>query len=927
MIRTTIAGGSRVLLLSVSLGSLLFGCAGTSDTRPEKRAPVENPDLKNGPTAGNSQETAGKQDWALEQVSRTLAQTGHLLNPAGQRLNVSGRVMDLKLVRDGKYLVVKTDAGPLVVETGAFNQAKAFSVPEKLLGEAEREKKLRAEAEKNPRIKDDPQWEKKLKAKADLGWGTWGGSMHGLAVGEDDATVYFTSKAQHLFVARVNEQGELVYGPTISLAIDKKNTDPLGVAVAPGGKLALVALALADAVAVVDLEAGKMVATIPVGVCPYGVAISRDGQTAFVSNFGGSRPKPGDKTEKTMGMDKEGTDLAVDERAMTLRGTISVIQLAKRQVVGEIATGIHPESMTLSPDGKQLYVVDAGGDGVSVIDVVRRTVVNRLTTKPGADLPYGSLANGIAIGGDGKTLFTANAGNNAVALINAERPQDPPYAFISAGGFPGAVCVAGDNLFIGNVTAYACDLQKVVIPKETAELKKLTAEASRDFHLAEIVRAQMRAQAGVPPKAMPARVGDPSPIKHIVYIIKENKKYDQVLGDIGRGNSEPNFCEFPRATTPNIHALADDFVLLDNYYCNGVLSCDGHQWAVQGLTSPMREKDWSNQHISYSFGRDPLCFAGCGFLWDHVLRQGLSFRNFGELGNGVFPKGNKWTDNYKAWKSGQGAASFSSDYRFEAIRRYSDLRYPGWEMLIPDQYRADVFLAALKEFEQAGKMPELVIIYLPNDHTQHGSINNPTPRAYVADNDLAVGRVVEGLSKSPFWKEMAIFINEDDPQTGVDHVDGHRSYCLVASPYAKRGGTVVSHFYNQSSVLHSICRILGVPPMNQMVAMSPVMADCFQDTPDFTPYACRPANVPLDELNPDPKQIKSKTQAKLAPRTLKLDFSAPDRIDEDAVMFSRWVWSTVRGDDRFPVEYTGAHGKGLKALGLRLDPNVVEEDD
>jgi YVTN family beta-propeller protein len=913
MARTSVSGFSRTLLVVASLGGLIFGCAETSGTRQEKRAPVENPELKKGfqpaaiPLVDNVQEEAEKQDWALEQVGRKLAQTGHLMNPAGQALNVSGRVMDMRLARSGKYLVVKTDCGPVVVETGAFKLLKQHSVPEKLAAQAEREKKQ--------------------KSKTDVGWGAFGGSMHGMAVGDDDATVYFTSKTQHLFVATVGEQGELVFAPTINLAIDKKPTDPLGVALVPGSRTALVALALADQVAVVDLAAAKMVATIPVGVCPYGVAVSRDGKTAFVSNFGGSQPKKGDKTEKTLGMDKAGTDLAVDNRSVALRGTVSVIDVARRQVVGEIETGIHPESMTLSPDGKRLYVVDAGGDGVSVIDVAGRKIVGSLNAKPRADLPYGSLANGLAVSGDGKTLFTANAGNNAVALINPDRPQDPPFAFVAAGGFPGSVCVQGDNLFIGNVTAYACDLQKVVIPREPQELKKMTAEACKDFHLAEIIRAQVRAAAGVPPKPMPAKVGDPSPIRHVVYIIKENKKFDQVLGDIGRGNIEPKFCEFPRAITPNIHALADEFVLLDNYYCSGVLSCDGHQWATQGLTSPIREKDWSNQHITYSFGRDPLCFAGCGFIWDHVLRQGLSFRNFGELGYGVVPKEKKWTDNYNAWKNGQAAASMSGDYKFEAIRRYSDLRYPGWDMLIPDQFRADVFLAALKEFEQAGKMPELVIIYLPNDHTQHGATSSPTPRAYVADNDLAVGRVVEGLSKSPFWKEMAIFINEDDPQTGADHVDGHRSYCLVASPYARRGGAVVSHFYNQSSVLHSICRILGVPPMNQVVAMSPIMADCFQDTPDFTPYACRPASVPINELNPDPKKAPSKTQARLAPKTEKLDFSAPDRLDDDAILFSRWVWSTVRGDERFPVEYTGAHGKGLKALGLRLDPNVVEDDD
>ncbi len=872
-------------------------------TGGEKRAPVEHPEEKHMPQAVDTRGIEGT-DWAQQQVGRQLAQTGQLMNPAGELLNVHGRVMALELVRGGKFLVVKTDQGPAVINATTFKLVKQYAVTDLLAVEA---------------VPD-----KKPKATAAVGWGAYGGSMYGLAVGEDDATVYFTSKARHLLVGKVGEQGDLTFASAINVGIENQNSNPLGVGLVPGGQLALVALALANRVAVVDLVAGKALATIPVGVCPYGVAISRDGTTAFVSNLGGSLPTKGDKTERTTGLNKIGTEMAVDDRAVALRGTVSVIDLARREVVGEIQTRIHPEALRLAPDGRRLYVVDASGDGVSVIDVASRKVVEVLDTKPRADLPYGSLTTGLAVSADGKTLFAANAGNNAIALLHLERPTEPPFAFIPAGGFPGSVCVRGDTLYCGNVTAYAGDVQKVSVPRDPAALKKMTDTACRSFHLAEILRAQTRASSGVPPQPVPANPGEPSPLKHVVYIIKENKKFDQVLGDIGRGNCEPKFCEFPRATTPNTHALADEFVLLDNYYCCGVLSCDGHQWADQGLTSPYREKDWANAHCIYGFGQDPLCFAGCGFIWDHALRHGLSFRNFGELGDGVIAKGSHWADHYNAWKAGR--AAFTCEYRFEAIRRYSDLRYPGWEMHIPDQARADVFLTALKEFEQGGKMPELVIIYLPNDHTQHGSPKNPTPRAYVADNDLALGRVVEGLSKSPFWKDMAIFINEDDPQTGADHVDGHRSFCLVASPYAKRGGMVCSKFYNQASVLHTICRILGLPPMNQSVALAPVMDGCFQAQPDGTPYRCRPATLPLDEMNPEPRKAPSKTQARLAPKTEQLDFSAPDRLDAQALLFSRWVWSTVRGDEPFPVAYTGAHGKGLKALGLRLDPNVREED-
>jgi len=824
-------------------------------------------------------------DWTSMQAwnhESNLAQTGHLISPAGTSIRVHGRVMSLALAKGGKFLVAKTDSVIVVVDANIFKVLKQYPFPQ---------------------AKD-------------------GGSMYGLAISPDGGTIYFTGKDKNLYSATIDDAGALTFGPSVDLTVDKTMApNPLGVALAPDAKLAVVALAVANQVAVVDLTTNQVIADIPVGVCPYGVAVTADGQTAFVSNFGGSRARKGDKTEVSFG-----TDVAVDSRSVALRGTVSVIDLKRKKVVAEITTGIHPEALTLSPDGKQLYVVDASGDGIAVIDVDRRQLVTQLDTKPQADLPYGSLTTGVALSANGKILFAANAGNNAIALMNPARPADAPYAFIPAGGFPGSLAVRGNEMFIGNVLGYYGDLQKVTLPSTGEALAKMTAVAREGFHLTEIIRAQAQAQTGATPKPVPDHPGEPSVIKHVVYVIKENKKFDQVLGDIGRGNCEPKFCEFPRATTPNTHALADQFVLLDNYYCNGVLSCDGHQWAVQGLTSPIREKDWGNRHITYDFGGDPLCYAGCGFIWDHMLLHGISFRNFGQLDVPLVNRRVKWTNNYAAWKGQTGQIEFTPNYKLETLRRYSDMRYPGWDMEIPDQFRADIFVKALAEFEQKQEMPEFVVIYLPNDHTQHGAKGSPTPSAYVADNDLATGRIVEALSKSPFWKDMAIFINEDDPQTGNDHVDGHRSFCLLAGPYVKRGATV-SRFYNQDSVLHTICDIFGVPPMNQLVAMAPVMTECFQDTPNFSPYVCVQPTVAIDELNPDPKRAASKTQARLAPLTVKMDFSEPDLIDKQAELFSRWVWSTVHGDEPFPKGYMGAHGKGLAALGLRLDPNAAVDED
>ena len=347
---------------------------------------------------------------------------------------------------------------------------------------------------------------------------------------------------------------------------------------------------------------------------------------------------------------------------------------------------------------------------------------------------------------------------------------------------------------------------------------------------------------------------------------------------------------------------------------------------MQGIVGPYREKDRVGYRCAYDFGTDALFYAGCGFLWDHALLNGKSFRNYGELDYTAKIKGKSYHDFFTDRETKAGKTAYLVSYKIAALRQYSNMNYPGWEMSIPDQIRADVFLKELAEFDQKGTFPELTIIYLPNDHTAA----ELTPNSYVADNDLALGRIVEGLSHSRFWKDMAIFINEDDPQAGQDHVDGHRSFCFVASPWAKKG-EVVSKFYNQTAVLHTMCRILGLPPMNQLVAASPTMEDCFATVPDFTPYKCLTPDQKLNEPRP---KAKAKTaswmpwrssEERLAERFSRLDFSAPDLIHEDTL--NRAIWSETRPGERYPSEWAGAHGRGLKALGLVLDPELDDDDD
>ncbi|MDO3627526.1 alkaline phosphatase family protein [Mucilaginibacter sp. BT774] len=820
--------------------------------------------------------------WYQRSAGDKMFVNSQIYSPAGQSLDLAKgtRVLNLALARQKKFLVSKNLDGLSVIDADGFKVLNQFEYEK---GES--------------------------------------GSMYGLTLDSNDSTVYFTGAERNLYIGNISQSGGFKLAKKIDLSVNKKTSTPLGIGLVDRD-IAYVALAIANQVAVVAVTKGKVLKKIPVGVCPYAVIISKDKRFAFVSNFGGPQAKKGDRTEVSAG-----TKVAVDDRSIALRGSVTVIDIQSGKVIDEIPTRIYPESMALSPDGNLLYVSDDSGDGISVVDTKTFKVVQTINTKPDPSLPYGSLTTAVTFSPDGSVLYAANAGNNAIALIDPKQPQKGPYGFIAGGGFPGAVCAAGHDLFIGNVTPLKQGaLQKVVLPRTKSQLDAYTAEAEKGFHFIELLRAQAEADLNARPKPVPANVGEPSSIKHVVYIIRENKKFDQELGDFGKGNCDSTLVEYSKRVTPNSHSLAAQFVLLDNYYCNGVNSSDGHQWATQGITTPYHEKDFSAGRCAYDFGTDPLCYAACGFIWDHLLRKGISFRNFGEFDLAEVTKGKTWRDLYNAWKDKSDSIWYKCSYQAKSLEKYSDLRYPGWNLTIPEQIRADLFIKALQEYQAKASFPDFTVIYLPNDHTSGYDENLPSPRAYVADNDLATGRVIEALSKSPFWKDMVIFVNEDDAQSGADHIDGHRSVCFVAGPYVKRNA-IVSKFYNQASVLHTICQIFGVQPMNQIVAMAPLMTDCFKEDPDYMGYSSLTPGVAINEMNPPKKKIANKTTARLAPLTQKMDFSKPDLIDRDALIFSEYIWSTIYGDKPFPKEYFGAHGKGLKALGLKADPKLKDDDD
>jgi hypothetical protein len=382
----------------------------------------------------------------------------------------------------------------------------------------------------------------------------------------------------------------------------------------------------------------------------------------------------------------------------------------------------------------------------------------------------------------------------------------------------------------------------------------------------------------------------------VVYIIKENRTYDQVFGDLPQGNGDTSLVLFGREVTPNHHRLAETYVLLDNFYCSGVLSADGHQWTDEAIVTDYLEKSFGDFNRSYPYdGDDALAYASSGFIWDNVLRHGLTFRNYGEFVNAVIePRNASFAEIYRDYLDGTGKISIKAKANLEQLTPNTCPTYISFPNIVSDQYRASEFIKELNEYEKKGELPAFIIMALPANHTSGTRPGMPTPKAAVADNDLALGRIVEAISGSIFWKETCILVTEDDPQDGFDHVDGHRTVGLVISPYARRG-EVVSTYYSQINMVRTIENILGLPPMNQLDLSAEPMSDCFTAKPDFSPYKALKNNIPLDQLNP-PLVSLGGEQLYWAQKSIEQDLDEVDRIDEG--IFNRIIWHSVKGYER-----------------------------
>lgn len=650
-------------------------------------------------------------------------------------------------------------------------------------------------------------------------------------------------------------------------------------------------------VAVIDTAARQVTHRIPMGTStdpynaskfPYAVLPSADGSKLYVSNW------------------KEG-DIAV----------LSVRSPDAAAVTKHVPVGQHPNAMIFSPAGDRLFVANANSDSVSVLDTATDSVLYEIDVRPYKNAPLGSTPNALAISPDGRTLYVLNAGENAVvvvALAGAGKKswdrrkradqKDHPQAYsirgrIPTGWYPTALTISphGDQLYVANSkdvglgqNAYPetyvgeqmiGSLSVIDVPDE-GTLKRYTRQV---FDNNMVVRGKAAVAANEKGSARAqASLLKQLPIKHVVYIIKENRTYDQMFGDFPEGNGDAGLLMFDDQTAPNHRRLARDFVLLDNTYCDAEISKDGHEWSMGANVTDYTMKVWPSDYS----GRGKLINRALtaitnvpgGYLWDAAKQTGISYRSYGE-----------YVINGK--KNPDGSYEPATT-RMPALQDHFSPMYRTYDLKHMDVKRAEVWMNEFEAYKQNGAFPNLSIISLPNDHLAGTKPGYPTPNAMMADNDLALGRIVDAISHSRFWPNTVIMVIEDDTQDGFDHVDSHRTPALMISPYVKRKAVDSTH-YSTVSMLRTTEILLGLKPMSQFDAAALAMDNSFTAKPDFTPYKHVVPAQDLYEMNPALSALTGERR-KLAERSMQLDLAEADVAD--MTVYNEILWKAIKGVDK-----------------------------
>jgi DNA-binding beta-propeller fold protein YncE len=734
-------------------------------------------------------------------------------------------------------------------------------------------------------------------------------AFYGIEFSGDGRRLFCSGAGQEVIHQFDFKAGKLSNPIQIGLRDVKQRSVPAGIAVAKDRSSLFVANVWGHCVSRVDLGTRSNIWELALGSEPGG-------------GISGSIKPPADpdlaaatKREEALQAEAGATDpfpyaCRLDEKHGRLyvslwgRASVAVVDLKAGRVAALWPVEEHPNEMLLTKSGRLLYVANASRNTVTVIDTEKGAAVETLFASILPTALPGATPNGLALSPDEKTLFVANACNNNIAVFDVARPgRSRALGFIPCGWYPTSVRVTPDgrHLLVANGKGasskpnpdgpqprpkakdtvethigglFQGTLSVIDLPRRGHLEKWLESRTARAYQCSPSQATGVADGLGGAGHPIPARPGEPGPIQYCIYVIKENRTYDQVLGDMPEGNGDPRLCLFPERVTPNHHALAREFVLLDNFYVEAEVSADGHEWTMGAYASDFVEKMWplsyghnkSGKFPYPSEGRFQIAAPAGGYLWERARAAGVSYRSYGEFIDA--PK-----------KPDQPAVS-----RVASLRGHFDEWFRPWDMDYPDVKRADRFLDELHRFEREGDMPRLQIVRLPNDHTYGTSVGKPTPTAMVGDNDLALGKLVEGVSRSKFWPKTAIFVIEDDAQNGPDHVDAHRSIAFVISPHAKRR-FVDSTMYSTSSMLRTIELILGLQPMSQFDATAMPMFRSFQSTPDTRPYTARTLNVDVNEKNPKTAWGGDKSR--------KMDFSKEDAADD--LLLNEVIWRSVKG--------------------------------
>ncbi|CAN5655551.1 hypothetical protein BH11BAC5_BH11BAC5_34010 [soil metagenome] len=652
------------------------------------------------------------------------------------------------------------------------------------------------------------------------------------------------------------------------------------------------------------------------GVAPYGIAIT--GNKLYISNWAGSSATDSLKERAGVPWGLAYTD---PRTGATAGGSVTVLDATSGKAITDIALGLHPNAIIASKNGRFVYTANASSDGIAVISTVSNKVVEWIDMNllRGKNNLQGSSPNALTLNADNTQLYVANGFDNAIAVVNlgskaATLGKGSSYikGYIPTEAYPGGLVLLPKQLVVTNLESDGSNVISAekkartihnqlasvsIIPlPDNAALARFTQEVAQLSMLNRTEQLQLPARVGIAPVPIPERLGEPSVFKHVIYIIKENKTYDQVFGDMPAGKNDSSLCVFGERVTPNMHALGKKYGWMDDYYASGKSSAEGHQWTDAGMTSDYVEKNVRAWIRSYPHRQeDALVYNKSGFIWNQALDHGKTVRIYGEACKTEYDEKRNWLSLYTDYKAGN-TPNWHNGSTIARIRPIIHPTYPDCDNInFTDQQRADLFIAEWKEFEDSGQLPSLMVLSLPNDHSAGTSPAFPTPNAMVADNDLAVGRIVDLVTKSKYWDSTVIFITQDDSQSGWDHISSYRSIGLTISPYST--GKLVTSNYNQTSMLRTIEQILGVSPMTIMDGTARLMTDCFLGAKITTPYNFLPNNIPLNEMNKDLKALQGKAK-KYALQSQEEVFNEVDGGEDDAM--NRILWFYAKGEEKYP---------------------------